>query len=78
MARSKLVITDSGGIQEEAPSLDIPVVVIRDNTERVEAISAGTAILAGTRERADSLSNFNASGEQICLYKDEKSKKPLW
>lgn len=54
MSLSKLIITDSGGIQEEAPSLNIPVVVIRNKTERIEAIQAGTAILAGT-ERASIL-----------------------
>ena len=41
-------MTDSGGIQEEAPSLGKPVLVMRDNTERPEAISAGTAKLVGS------------------------------
>lgn len=48
MNKSYLVITDSGGIQEEAPSLGKPVVVLRDVTERMEGINAGTAILVGT------------------------------
>lgn len=48
MQRSKLIITDSGGIQEEAPSLGKPVLVIRDTTERPEAVEAGTVILVGT------------------------------
>ncbi len=48
MNRSKLVITDSGGIQEEAPSLGKPVLVMRDNTERPEALEAGTALLVGS------------------------------
>jgi UDP-N-acetylglucosamine 2-epimerase len=52
MARSYLILTDSGGIQEEAPSLSRPVLVLRDATERPEAIEAGTAKLIGTdRER---------------------------
>ena len=52
MARSSIVLTDSGGIQEEAPSLGKPVLVLRDTTERPEAITAGTAKLIGTsRER---------------------------
>lgn len=48
MARSTVILTDSGGIQEEAPSLGKPVLVMRDTTERPEAIEAGTARLAGT------------------------------
>lgn len=48
MARSYLILTDSGGIQEEAPSLGIPVLVVRDTTERPEAVVAGTVILVGT------------------------------
>ena len=50
MARSYLILTDSGGIQEEAPSLGIPVLVMRDTTERPEGIAAGTLKLVGTRE----------------------------
>jgi len=48
MERSHLVLTDSGGIQEEAPSLGKPVLVMRDVTERPEAIDAGTVKLVGT------------------------------
>jgi len=48
MYRSYIIITDSGGIQEEAPSLGKPVLVMRDTTERPEAIDAGTAKLVGT------------------------------
>jgi UDP-N-acetylglucosamine 2-epimerase (non-hydrolysing) len=52
IARSYLVLTDSGGIQEEAPSLAKPVLVLRDTTERPEAVAAGTVKLIGTeRER---------------------------
>lgn len=50
MARSFIVVTDSGGLQEEAPALGKPVLVIRDETERPEGISAGTAKLVGTEE----------------------------
>lgn len=49
-ARSFLILTDSGGIQEEAPSLGKPVLVLRDTTERPEGIAAGTLKLAGTNE----------------------------
>ena len=50
MARSYLILTDSGGIQEEAPSLGKPVLVMRDTTERPEGIAAGTLKLVGTTE----------------------------
>lgn len=50
MARSFLILTDSGGIQEEAPSLGKPVLVMRNTTERWEGIAAGTLKLAGTSE----------------------------
>ncbi|MER2022801.1 MULTISPECIES: non-hydrolyzing UDP-N-acetylglucosamine 2-epimerase [Stenotrophomonas] len=48
MSRAHLLITDSGGVQEEAPSLGKPVLVMRDVTERPEAVEAGTVILVGT------------------------------
>ena len=48
--RSYMILTDSGGIQEEAPSLGKPVLVMRDTTERPEGISAGTLKLVGTEE----------------------------
>lgn len=50
MNRSKIIITDSGGVQEEAPSLGKPVLVMRETTERPEAVNAGTVILVGTNE----------------------------
>ena len=52
MARSYLVLTDSGGIQEEAPSLGVPVLVMRNTTERPEGVAAGTLKLAGTEEES--------------------------
>jgi UDP-N-acetylglucosamine 2-epimerase (non-hydrolysing) len=48
MSRASLLLTDSGGVQEEAPSLGKPVLVMRDKTERQEAVEAGTAVLVGT------------------------------
>jgi UDP-N-acetylglucosamine 2-epimerase (non-hydrolysing) len=50
MKRSYLILTDSGGIQEEAPSLGVPVLVLREVTERPEAVEAGTARIVGTDE----------------------------
>ncbi|GAB6137416.1 non-hydrolyzing UDP-N-acetylglucosamine 2-epimerase [Halanaerobaculum tunisiense] len=51
LARSYLVVTDSGGLQEEAPGLDKPVLVLRETTERTEALQAGTIKLVGTKRR---------------------------
>lgn len=48
MEKSNIVLTDSGGIQEEAPGLGKPVLVMRDTTERPEALDAGTVRLVGT------------------------------
>lgn len=50
LAASYLILTDSGGIQEEAPSLGKPVLVMRDTTERPEGVAAGTLKLVGTKE----------------------------
>jgi UDP-N-acetylglucosamine 2-epimerase (non-hydrolysing) len=51
MSRATLILSDSGGVQEEAPSLGKPVLVMRDTTERPEAVVAGTVKLVGTDER---------------------------
>lgn len=58
LSRSYLILTDSGGIQEEAPSLGKPVLVMRDTTERPEGIAAGTLKLVGTEEESI-YQNFN-------------------
>ncbi len=68
---STLVLSDSGGIQEEAPSFGVPVLVLRDRTERVEAIEAGCAILVGTdrdticREASRHLNRDHISGTGV-------------
>jgi UDP-N-acetylglucosamine 2-epimerase (non-hydrolysing) len=51
LQRCAVVLTDSGGIQEEAPSFGVPVIVLRDVTERTEAVDSGSAVLAGTDRR---------------------------
>jgi len=68
MARSHLILTDSGGIQEEAPSLGKPVLVMRDTTERPEGIAAGTLKLVGTTEEMI-YSTFKSLIEDEDLYK---------
>lgn len=72
MDRAHLILTDSGGIQEEAPSLGKPVLVMRDTTERPEAVTAGTAKLVGT----DSQKIILAVGELLNYRKvyDEMSR----
>ncbi|MEZ8576339.1 non-hydrolyzing UDP-N-acetylglucosamine 2-epimerase [Vibrio splendidus] len=66
MGRSHIILTDSGGIQEEAPSLGKPVLVMRDTTERPEAVEAGTVKLVGT--------NFDKIVENLnCLLTDESA-----
>jgi UDP-N-acetylglucosamine 2-epimerase (non-hydrolysing) len=70
MSRSYLILTDSGGIQEEAPSLGKPVLVMRDATERPEAVEAGTVKLVGTN------SNFILN-EVVMLLKDSAYYKTM-
>jgi len=65
MARVDIVLTDSGGIQEEAPALGKPVLVLRDTTERPEAVTAGTVRLVGTNKEL-------VKRETIRLLQDEK------
>ena len=71
-SNAKMVLTDSGGIQEEAPSLGKPVLVMRDTTERTEGVKAGCSELVGTdRERivrraADLLTDRDAYAAMVC------------
>lgn len=69
LAKSYLILTDSGGIQEEAPSLGKPVLVLRDTTERPEGIKAGTLKLAGTDEE-----NIYNLTKELLVNKDEYEK----
>lgn len=68
LSRSYMILTDSGGIQEEAPSLGKPVLVMRDTTERPEGIKAGTLKLVGTEEETI-YSNFKELLENEDVYK---------
>lgn len=65
MEKSTIVLTDSGGIQEEAPGLGKPVLVMRDTTERPEALEAGTVKLVGT--------NYNKIVDEVSTLLDNKS-----
>jgi len=82
MNRAKIIITDSGGVQEEAPSLGKPVLVMRNTTERPEAVEVGTVILVGTdkelitKEALDLLNNthrFNKMSKLHNPYGDGKA-----
>tara|TARA_B100000767_G_scaffold275329_1_gene311757 strand:- start:924 stop:2057 length:1134 start_codon:yes stop_codon:yes gene_type:complete len=67
MDRSEIILTDSGGIQEEAPSLGKPVLVLRDTTERPEALTAGTVLLVGTN-RVEIIKHVNNLLDDPRLY----------
>ena len=86
MRRSHFIITDSGGVQEEAPSLGKPVLVMRNTTERPEAVDAGTVRLVGTdaeriRESALALLNdqdaYDAMAQAINPYGDGKASQRI-
>ncbi|MBU0485945.1 MAG: UDP-N-acetylglucosamine 2-epimerase (non-hydrolyzing) [Proteobacteria bacterium] len=86
MGRSTVILTDSGGIQEESPSLSIPTVVMRDNTERQEAVDAGTVKLVGTDKNkiikaVSALLNDAVSYQQMAMaqnpYGDGKAAKRI-
>lgn len=86
MARSSIVLTDSGGIQEEAPSLGKPVLVLRDTTERPEAIAAGTVKLVGTDENLiyetayrllTDKKSYDAMSEAVNPYGDGKASERI-
>lgn len=79
MSHAYLVLTDSGGIQEEAPGLGLPVLVMRDTTERPEAVEAGTVklvgtdcdvILSNTSELLDSISSYEKMSHSVNPYGD--------
>jgi len=84
--KSYLILTDSGGIQEEAPSLGKPVIVLRDTTERPEGVQAGTLKLAGTNEEVlynmikellDDKNEYNRMSQASNPYGDGKASKRI-
>jgi UDP-N-acetylglucosamine 2-epimerase (non-hydrolysing) len=86
MARVDFIMTDSGGIQEEAPTLGKPVIVLRNVTERAEGIEAGTAVIGGTEyigimEMADKLISdptfYNQMAQAVNPYGDGTSSKQI-
>lgn len=76
MNKAELVITDSGGVQEEAPSLGKPVLVMRDTTERPEAVEAGTVILVGTNKEKIINQAVNLLGDSELYKKMSKLHNP--
>ena len=86
MHRSYLILTDSGGVQEEAPALGKPVLVLRDTTERPEAVAAGTVKLIGTdrdvvyKEAVELLTNkeeYNRMSESVNPYGDGQASRRI-
>ncbi|MCP4440200.1 MAG: UDP-N-acetylglucosamine 2-epimerase (non-hydrolyzing) [Aureispira sp.] len=76
MSKANMILTDSGGIQEEAPTFDVPIVVMRNKTEREEGIEAGCAVLAGTTEEGI-VSHFTKIMDDADLYAQmTKAKNP--
>ena len=82
MAKVDIVLTDSGGIQEEAPALGKPVLVLRDTTERPEAVEAGTVKLVGTADEdvlretnrlLDDANHYRSMAEAANPYGDGKA-----
>ncbi|MCB9210974.1 MAG: UDP-N-acetylglucosamine 2-epimerase (non-hydrolyzing) [Ignavibacteriales bacterium] len=86
MMNSKIILTDSGGVQEEAPSLGKPVLVMRENTERPEAVTAGTVKLVGTEKHTiinevskliDSKEEYNKMANAVNPYGDGLASKRI-
>ena len=86
MNKSFLILTDSGGIQEEASFLGKPLIVMRDSTERIEGLEAGVSVLVGTdkdkivRETLDlfvNKSRYNKMSTPVNVYGDGNSSKEI-
>ena len=77
MDNAEIILTDSGGIQEEAPSLGKPVLVMRDTTERPEALEAGTVKLVGTSIESITTEIQNLLDHPVCQNKLSKTYNPF-
>ena len=77
LSHCRLVLTDSGGVQEEAPSLGKPVLVMRDTTERPEGVAAGTAILTGPHAGGDRQPRHPAADRPHRLRRHVPGEEPL-
>lgn len=75
-ARSYMIMSDSGGVQEEAPSLGVPVLVLRDTTERPEGVEAGTLKLVGTETEAVTSSMLELLEDEVAYKKMSETKNP--
>jgi len=87
MKKAYIIITDSGSVQEEAPSLGKPVLVTRDTTERIEGVLAGTAKLVGTDSETitshvelllNSSTEYNKMAKAVNPYGDGKASKKIY
>jgi UDP-N-acetylglucosamine 2-epimerase (non-hydrolysing) len=76
LARAHLVLTDSGGVQEEAPSLDKPVLVLRETTERAEGVVAGTLRLVGTDPDRIELESCRLLEDQLAYTEMANARNP--
>ncbi len=76
MSHSYLILTDSGGVQEEAPSLGKPVLVMRDITERPEAVEAGTVRMVGTNKEEIISCINNLLDDSVLYQKMSKAHNP--
>jgi UDP-N-acetylglucosamine 2-epimerase (non-hydrolysing) len=76
MDKSYLILTDSGGVQEEAPSLGKPVLVMRDVTERVEGVEAGTCRIVGTHRESIVREISRLLEDKDCYEKMATAKNP--
>ena len=73
MSKAYIILTDSGGIQEEAPSFGKPVLVMRNNTERPEAVEAGTVRLVGTARIVDEVCKLVENVDEYNKFKNLKN-----